>query len=150
MSLNWDLSGIAAVDVTCWEAAEMDEPARGRRRGEKYLTPVTEALIFATMAVGLGKIEAKNIGEWRARFAVMAKLGVFMLSGGEGKPERWNPSHEDIRKHVGLRTNATTETRAAWGKRVMEGLFRDAERGLVSENAARVEAETDRKRRAGQ
>ena len=117
MSLNWNVSKIANHKELCYA-------------GER-LNPITEALIWHCLALGLKGIDAKNVEEFFLRAEFHAK--VF------GAPLRWlahergqkdierNFTLADIKAHIGLATNVTNETRKAWFKRITEHWFRDQE-----------------------
>jgi hypothetical protein len=82
---------------------------------EITMNPVTHALIFATLSVGIGDITDKNIDEFVARFRIIEKLqGPFIIEDGKGRPME---DHE-LAAHIGLRTNVSNETRAAWVRRI--------------------------------
>jgi hypothetical protein len=69
--------------------------------------PTTERVIFATMAVGMGKITEDNWAEFYARYAIICTLDhVDMLSPF------------DIYRRIGLVTNVAAETWVHWIKRI--------------------------------
>jgi hypothetical protein len=100
MSLNWNIE-------ECSEEIRNDE-------GE---WPITNALIWATMGVGLGEITEKNAAEFYARVKLSEKLVGQMLNRG---PEPYWITAEDVRKRVGLRTNVSNEGRAKWVNRFVK------------------------------
>jgi hypothetical protein len=112
MSLNFTLDTIANYKEVCW-IGEGDE-AR--------MNPVTEALIFGTMSVGLGSITDKNVDEFAARFRVIEKIHGAMLykpdPENEGQIIDWYLSDEDFTAHIGLACNVTNETRSKWAQRI--------------------------------
>lgn len=83
---------------------------------ETRMNPVTEALIFGSISVGLSEISRSNIDEWVARFRIMEKLHGHFLIHGDGSP--WYVSNEEFLAHIGLRVNVTDETRTQWTKRI--------------------------------
>jgi hypothetical protein len=114
MSLNWNIERIANHKEVCWIAdPKPDNPDNAR------LNPVTETLIFATITVGLGSITEKNVSEFAARFRIAERLdGPFLYKAGEdGNRVDWLLSDEDFIAHIGLYTNVSNETRAAWAAR---------------------------------
>ena len=111
MSLNYDLSNIENYETVCW----IGEKGADDRR----MNPVTETLIFGTMAVGLGSITDKNVDEFAARFRVMEKVhGAFLYKVEDGKRVDWLLSDEDFIAHIGLVCNVSNETRAKWAGRI--------------------------------
>jgi len=111
MSLNFSFDKIANYEAVCW-IGEGDE---------RRMNPVTEALIFGTMSVGLGAITDKNVDEFAARFRVIEKIHGAMLykpnPEGEGHID-WYLSDEDFIAHIGLACNVSNETRSKWAQRI--------------------------------
>jgi hypothetical protein len=117
MSLNWSVRDIKDHETLCYITAEKDIPY-GPRKGERYLNPVTDTLIWGTMIVGMGSITAKNWKKFYYRISFMEKMvGAYRYSQVRG-PIYLTP--KDIQDHIGLHTNAVTETEAKWLKRVYE------------------------------
>lgn len=71
----------------------------------------TGVLAFATMSVGLSTITEKNIAEWLWRLAFLTKISHTVVRGTTAT------IHATLKRHVGMSTNATEETRAAFIKR---------------------------------
>lgn len=111
MSLNFSFENIANYEQVCWIYDGDD----------KRMNPVTEALIFGTMSVGLGAITDKNVDEFAARFRVIEKIHGAMLykpnPDGEGIID-WYLSDEDFIVHIGLSCNVSNETRSKWAGRI--------------------------------
>ena len=95
MSLNYDLSHIAN-----WQEL-LDSSG--------CTTPTTEAVIFLTLFVGINEITEKNAVEFACRVHLFETFGDPLLKGPNG-PVRLTLA--DIQRHIGLKTNATTLTRA--------------------------------------
>ena len=149
MSLNYDLSNIRDRDIVCWETytGTPEEMAALVARctffgpdwawTDEYtktsvtrMSVTTHVLIFASMHVGLSRIDEKN---WEAYFerlsTVEQVLGPFRRSD-EG-PVFFTP--EDVKAHIGLKTNVGDEpTRtfnakvARWHRENARKLLRDA------------------------
>ena len=96
MSLNWDVSKVA-------DYKEMQETESG----------ITDAVIWLTMAVGLGEITEKNCEEFARRAALVQMLNGSWLIRGIYVTE------DMIRRRIGLHTNVSDETWAAWSKRYL-------------------------------
>jgi hypothetical protein len=102
MSLDWDVTRVKDVG--------------------KLQKAVTDTLVWATMSVGLREITEKNADLFYARLETYERLfGPFMWSydpvGEENrKPRPITP--QDVRDHIGLRTNVSSETHAVWWKRM--------------------------------
>jgi hypothetical protein len=107
MALDWDLTKIENHKELCW-------------KGER-INPVTEALIFSAMLVGVGGISAETAVEFFVRTRIReTALGPLLCGGEEGKDLRI--TFEDVRLHTGLRTNASALTLTQFNKKVMEEL----------------------------
>ena len=104
MSLDWD---ITTCDPSAQESAHF---------------PVTESLIWASMAVGLGKLDAKNVHEWRVRLAMWAET----VDGTGYSPLR-DLSAKEWERRYGLSTNVTPESRARFRNRLARMVERCAE-----------------------
>jgi hypothetical protein len=113
MPLNWDISHIENYKELCWDDVHEED----KERTSHKLNPVTEVLIFATMAVGINEITKENSDEFYARLNFVEKIdGPSLIKNGEPA----NISFEDVNSHIGLTTNASEITRSkflsAFGK----------------------------------
>lgn len=117
MSLNWDLTKIKNYKELCWEKNEDDA---------SILNPVTESLIWLTMGIGIGNITEDNASEVYCRVAMYEKLFGTMLSyWKDSKKVSVAITPEDIYNHIGLSTNVSKETDAAWRKRTVQNFVRE-------------------------
>jgi len=138
MSLNWN---VEKVERDCYIKIipEMEVPGYMASNDGKLLDPVTEALIWATMTVGLGQITKTNAVEFLARWYWVEQLS------GRGRPTaaRWVPTRippptrkdpsgswqqevitiKDVLDHVGLSTNVSKEPLHTWRRRIGELYF---------------------------
>jgi hypothetical protein len=117
MALHWNVSKVADGDSVCWETAEADIPMRGIEKGKQYLAPVTNALIWSTIAVGLGSITAENAELFADRLTLWERVFGTMLSNADGSVPL---TEADVRRHIGLSTNVSKETDAQWAKKLVE------------------------------
>jgi hypothetical protein len=134
MALHWSVANIKNSDDVCWLTATKNSVMDGRVRGEEYLHPITNTLIWATMAIGLSEITAENLDEWEARYALAYQTRwLSPLSVWNGQPVGPNGENAhcfteryitrgDLERHIGLSTNANDESNSAWRKRVIERL----------------------------
>ena len=133
MALHWSLSKIKDKETVCFYEKD----------GARTMKGATEALIWATMIIGLPDITEKNAEEFyfRIRFYERAQgaLRNMMSADGEGITPVFF-SADEVRKHIGLCTNASRETRHAWIKRMSKRIDIDAKRewkaALAADNAA--------------
>lgn len=125
MSLNWSLKDIENFEEVCYEG-----------EGDNLrLNPATECLIFASMNVGFGRITEKNWKNFYKRLAVYERLfGSFRVKYVDGGAERLYYTPAEIKAHIGLSTNVSDETDAAWQKRIMKYALQDAERDIKNDD----------------
>lgn len=131
MALTWDLSEVANYEEVCFYEAEYDDPNGGYVKGDKLLHPVTNALIWACMAVDLPGITEENAPEFFARLRFTEELsGAFLIRAEvdgvrpSGKDAFFTP--EEVLAHVGLKANVSKMARAAWLKKFGHDLNRFA------------------------
>lgn len=117
MSLNFELTKIENWEKLCYiKVVDKDD-------GKTYerINPVTEAIIFMTMAVGIGEITAKTWEE----FALRAHMFGFLDHGLGAKVMA-----ADIRAHIGLRCNVSSTSKAKFAKALEDSMRRAAQRVL--------------------
>lgn len=86
MSLNFELGKISDYKTMCFD-------------DQDRMRPVTEALIFATMAVDIGVINAKTVEKF------ITRLRAWELVHGNFLHARGPITAEEVRAHMGLVTN---------------------------------------------
>jgi len=116
MPLTWDLGEIQDYENECFIKVEEDMPMRGLKAGESVLSPITNALIWHTLNVGMGAITPDSAPEFFARVKLVEMLYGASLRDAEGERPI---TMDDVRQHIGLKTNATyqQETRTKFLKR---------------------------------
>lgn len=106
MPLNWNIE-------KCKDYKELTE-------ADEW--PVTESLVFATMPVGIHTITEKNYEEFWARLNLNEKLsGTYLNRAGKPSPI----TLEQVKRRIGLTTNASTLTRQQFVKAAMERYFKE-------------------------
>jgi hypothetical protein len=109
MSLNFYFDQIENYENVVWIKTPTEEDPEATT-----MNPVTNALIWATLTVGIGKITDKNVDEFAARLRIMEKIdGYYLVQDGEGR----GITDEEFIAHIGLYTNVGNETRAQWASR---------------------------------
>lgn len=96
MALTWDITN-------CVDSAELTTDETWS---------ATEEMIFATMAVGLPGVSEANADTFYARLRTWQRL--------IGVPAEEQVTPEKVRRYVGLRTNVSADTDAAWRKRIID------------------------------
>lgn len=108
MALNWNAKAVKGrEDFTEWEFKVLD------------------AMIWLTMAVGMYKITDSNWKEFHARIQFIERLHTPMMSK-DGKD--YFITEEDVKRCIGLQTNASTFTRHQFNKIKVDNFYK--ERGL--------------------
>ena len=111
MSLNWDISKVKNFKKLCWNKDES-------------LAAKTEGLLFATMYIGIGHISEKNCEEFFERLTTLEYLTRPMLwkTDRRFKGGRANDPYtlEDVRRHIGLSTNASHISASKWRRKVAD------------------------------
>lgn len=121
MSLNYDLTEIKNYDDLCWLPDEVDED------GKKTfsINPVTHALTFLSMSIGMGEITKKNWKEFFIRVAAYEAVeGASLHKPGASYPAIPRPiTKEDVVNHIGLATNVSDISANEFHKRLAKNLF---------------------------
>ncbi len=99
MSLNWNIEKCKS-----WQQLNTDSE-----------WPITSSLIWATMAVGISTITKINAEEFHRRLALYENQNGFYLSRN-GKPSPI--ALEDVKRRIGLSTNASTLTKAEFKQKL--------------------------------
>jgi len=100
MSLDWKVDKIENFEERVWLPNDDGETF--------HLNPTTNTLIWATMGVGINKITEKNWPVFLGRAAALEAFGAAPISA------------EDVEAHIGLSTNASNMTAAAFEKMILK------------------------------
>jgi len=99
---------------------------------EEVMNPITQVLIFTTISTGIADITEKNVDEYYIRLQMYDQAnGAGLLIDSEGKGR--GLTYQEVKDHVGLRTNASPLTKAQYAKRISASLRRHAEDTLRHE-----------------
>lgn len=139
MSLNFDLTEVQKRLGDRWEEVTTYPDDIGKEKQRWH--PVTDSLIWKTMAVDLGIIKEDNIDEWVWRLQFLQALDGAEFSDGEGNEAYI--TRQDVEDHIGLRTNVINKTRKQFLEKLAHQSFRiktkkqeKTARELVNENIA--------------
>lgn len=88
------------------------------------MSVTTHCLIFASMSVAMGSITEKNVKEFATRLNMLETAFGAFRRDGEGKPTPF--TFDEVKAHIGLRTNVSEEPNAAFNKRLASNMRRDA------------------------
>ena len=99
MPLNWGISKVAN-----WEQVSMDS-----KNGKEAW--ITQALIWATMQIGMSSITEKNADEFYMRIALVQSEHP-LIRDADGNPVLI--TLENIKRRIGFWTNASDIPRVRW------------------------------------
>lgn len=102
MSLNWDLKSVNNMEQVCFPGGKMSD--------------VTNNLIWATVITNLGEITEENAEEFYHRL---------QFSGNCSKNDWSDITLENVKAHIGLKTNVTTITWDQFVKQVATNYCRN-------------------------
>ena len=120
MSLNWNIENIKAD----WKSDDV--------------WPITDALIWATMSVGMNEITNSNWREFYSRaYMIQTIHGGWIIE--KGKTRFVTP--KEVRDHIGLHTNATTYSAAKFKSNIDRRMREYANQQLRMADEAEQEAE---------
>ena len=129
MSLNWDLGSIKDHKTYCWLDDGKDKDGKPLYK----LTGLTETFIWLTMIVGISEITDKNAQEFFTRVSFEENLLGPMRKHKNGKGVY--VTFEDVKRHIGLRTNASPYTKSKWLSKVYKQWDDRTTRMLKAEEA---------------
>ena len=122
MSLNYDLGEIQDYKNLCYLPDEVDEDGK-----ETFsINPVTRALTFLSISIGMREITKKNWKEFFIRVAAYEAVEGASLHGFDEEEKKSFPrpiTKEDVVNHIGLATNVTTRNANEFLKNLAENLY---------------------------
>ena len=125
MSLNYDLGEIQDYKNLCYLPDEVDEDGK-----ETFsINPVTRALTFHAMSIGMREITKKNWKEFFIRVAALEAVeGASLHKSGASYPGEMPTiprpiTKEDVVNHIGLATNVTTRHASEFHKILAKNLY---------------------------
>ena len=126
MSLDYNLTAIKNYREVCW----LPDPTEGAKDGAVILNPVTQALIFGAMAIGIGEITPATAEEFWQRVAMEEKInGSWLKQEQDGTMVDRLLTPADIYAHMGLRTNVFPKRAASkWRTQLLQRSTEDASR----------------------
>ena len=120
MSLNWTIGNIKDYKEL-WVCINPEVENKDDKRYE--LDGLTESLIYASMVLGFNQLTEQNVEQIYSRNCFAYKFGLgagTMVKGEDGKWKEKEPSLDDFKRRIGLTTNASVLTAAAFKKKVIE------------------------------
>ena len=116
MALNWDIREVANQKEVCWIG-----------EGDQYrLNPVTDAVIWYTLALDIGDLSEANLDEFVFRMRTYDRLFSPLLTGPDGEDRKL--TYAEVRAHVGLHTNVSKVARNSWMKRMIANFSLETDR----------------------
>jgi hypothetical protein len=133
VSLNWTVSNIADWETVCYMEAPCDIPSQFVAKGDRMLNPVTNVLIWATIAVDLPGITRENASEFFARLRFTEQQdGPFLIraevDGKRPEGEAAFVTPEEVVAHIGLTANVSPLSRTKWLNKLKHQIDADLNR----------------------
>ena len=116
MALDWNVGKVKNYEAECF----VKNDGLGRR-----LNATSSAIVWGTMLIGMDSITEKNVETACDRFAIYQELHGPLLVGPDGEKR---VTDDDVRRHVGVETNVSNEGDRAWRKRMLDIVWKNAER----------------------
>ena len=116
MSLDFDISEVKDYEEikVCHEWADENTTEQQIRESWK-----TQAIVFLTMAIGMGSITESNHREFATRIIMWEDVNSsYLRLGGEA----YRLTYQDIHRRIGLFTNVTEKTKAQFAKTIAQDL----------------------------
>jgi len=150
MSLDWNIGRIRDYRTVCYDRRTFDTPEEAEAlartadwytdpddasgRTAKRMSVTTGALIWASLLVGLPEITEKNAERWHRRVAAVEATNTAYRRGPDGEPVYF--TLEEVKAHVGLTTNVSRQTEAAFNSKVKRWAAEKATRAARAAAAA--------------
>jgi hypothetical protein len=113
MAVHWSIQR-----VKDWKEITTDADQRG----------ITDAIAWAPLVYDLGSVTEKNVDEWLFRQEFGHRVdGFYPLYRGA---ERCLLTRSEIERRIGLTTNVTTTSRAAFQRKLIDKVVNDINRVL--------------------
>lgn len=116
MPLTWDVSTIKNQDFLTTHPADRAKRAADPSAKVRW-NPITETLVWHSMICGFGRIAESNWQEVYQRIHFYEQAVGALVAHHETGPRYITP--QDVFDHIGLRTNASTLTKAKFASKVM-------------------------------
>lgn len=104
---------------------------------------ITEAIIFRMINVGMGGITKKNYEKFFVRLNMVEAVYGCLLVRWEGVRKIELPiTLADVKRRIGLSTNVSTETDAAFKKKLINALEMESQRTMRKQASAMADSES--------
>jgi hypothetical protein len=132
MALTWD---IRTVDLPKEVLYVKDE------NEEEHLNPITWAIIWSTMFLGMNEITEKTLKEFHRRTKQLEISGMGLLGEKDSDVKRM-PNLRELKLHIGLKTNgAIIKKGSAWNRELVRQVQMTADEIISKEKDELVEVE---------
>ena len=115
MALNYNYGDVKDYKTVCLKPN--DDPMDVKAGYKFKIRPVTDALIWATMAVGFDEISKTNYYEFWLRLNFVEEHQGNYITKWDEKEQKSHDYYitlEDVKKHIGMWTNANRVARGKW------------------------------------
>ena len=110
MALSWDITEVKDYKTVTTHPTDSNK-----------WHPVTESLVWASLAVGINHITEKNVHDFYVRVNMYEKLfGAYLWNVEKGSHQLF--TLEDIQSHIGMRTNISNKTKSQFLQSLFNGV----------------------------
>lgn len=127
MPLRWELDKVKDYETVCFE--ERIDPET--KETKNVMKPITEALLWSFMGVGLGEITEKNASEFALRVRMRERVHGAMLKTADEKS--YFLTERDVRAHIGMKVNVYPVPMSQFKKNLINQVEADARNELAME-----------------
>ena len=113
MSINWDVKDIENYKEVTTHVTD---------DGKEEWHPVTQTLVWLSLAIDMGVITKENCMEFYTRCDIYESTMGAMGSNEDGDIKI---SYDEVKSHIGLRTNVSGKTKAQFLKKLFDNKIRE-------------------------
>ena len=129
MALNFNYADVVDKDVVCTDPTDPD----------KY-HPVFNAIVWLSLICGYSSITAANAEKVHARIAQYELVSGGMLAVlDDGRRRPLFITLDDVKRYIGLRTNAPTYREAQWAKMLAQMAYEKGVRQAAAQEQSAYE-----------
>ena len=126
MALHWNLNAIPDHESLCFMASPYNDPAHGIKKGDRIMNPVSNTMIWVTLAIDIGNWTPAAMPEVWARISTYQALFGALMADQDGPIYL---TKDQVMAHVGLSTNVSYKSKTVWRKHVMDRADKEAGNG---------------------
>tara|TARA_R100000234_G_scaffold102950_1_gene72318 strand:- start:955 stop:1386 length:432 start_codon:yes stop_codon:yes gene_type:complete len=132
MALTWDIKKVDLPKEVLY--VKNDE-------GEENLNPITWAIIWSTIFLGMNELTEKNLNDWHRRTKQLEMCGIGLLGERDSDVKRM-PNLRELKLHIGLKTNGSLIKKgSAWNRELVRQINMTTDEIVKKERTELAEVE---------